>query len=83
MSASHTTVIRGYEALGQLITDLSTRCDREGLDLTVRRQADSRGPLHTITVRSWATGEQIEVHSDVLLEALDLILDELNRKELS
>ena len=44
-----------YERLGQLITDL-----------TVRREADSRGAWHIVIVTSWQSGET--VHPDLAAE---------------
>ena len=69
-----------YERLGQLITDLTVRCDREGLDIAVRREADSRGAWHIVIVTSWQSGETVHFEGDTLTEVLDMVLDELNRR---
>ena len=58
-----------YERLGQLITDL-----------TVRREADSRGAWHIVIVTSWQSGETVHFEGDTLTEVLDMVLDELNRR---
>lgn len=71
------------ETDGRLMGQLAARCDREGLDYTLVRQSDSRGAQHIVTVTNWASGERVSIHAGTLAEALDLVLDELNHKDMT
>ena len=71
------------ETDGRLMGQLAARCDREGLDYTLVRQADSRGAQHIVTVTNWRSGERISIHAGTLAEVLALVLDELDRKDMA
>ena len=71
-----------HEQIGRLIDHLTGRCDRAGLDLVIARHADSAGPVYAISADNWrAPHRRISVHATTLPDALDQILDELNRQE--
>ncbi|UQE73866.1 hypothetical protein MYK68_14115 [Gordonia sp. PP30] len=69
------------ERVGLLLEQLDARCDRDGLDSTLVRIADTRGTRHVVTVTNLRTAHQIQVHAGTRAEAVDLALDELNRQD--
>ncbi len=70
----------GRERVGHLIEQLEARCAAGGHDYGITRVV--YGPYrHRVTVRNPRSGEAVEAHAGTLTDALDQVLDELNRRE--